>query len=184
MSADNYTGMTVKRQLSDLFDSKFDGIYRYFLIKTLDQSVAEDLSSETFTRLGEQLHINQSIDNAESYLYGIARNVLNEHLREKYLLADISLDENRIEDAVEEAGTRTMTMLEDALRRCLERLPEKQALVLRLRFVERLSFQEIITELGKTADYVKTTQRRAIASMRKLVAGGECIPALTYKKHE
>lgn len=172
-----------REQFAVFFEEHFDSLYRYFLIKTLDKPLAEDLTSETFVALAEKLKSDPDIRNGKSYLFGIARNILNQHLRSKYLTSDIQIDVERIEAGLDESGLRTMAILEETLKECLDKLPKKQAAILRLRFVERLSFKEMGSALKKSADYVKTTQRRAIASMRRLVAEGICIPKLT-NKHE
>jgi len=51
----------------------------------------------------------------------------------------------------------------------LPKLPVKQAVVLRLRFLEKHSLTEIAKKLKKDVNYVSTTQKRGFQSIKKLL---------------
>ncbi|WKZ28204.1 MAG: RNA polymerase sigma factor [Candidatus Dojkabacteria bacterium] len=170
-----------KQTIEEAFNNNFSKLYKFFLQKSLNKQTAEDLTSETFTRFAEQINANSSIEDTKTYLYGIARNVFNEYLRVKYQTSDLDLDTNQIAETIDDYSNRTINDLEDALANCLEKLSRSQSNVLRLRFIERLSPKDIARKLNKNINYFKTTQRRAIASMRALVESGKCLPKLTKK---
>ena len=72
---------------------------------------------------------------------------------------------------------------EDKIKHFTHKLPSKQRRVVEMRFVGRLTLSEIADRLGKNMNYVKVTQRRAIRSLKKLIAqenyGGICTPRVT-----
>ncbi|MCW1908400.1 MAG: hypothetical protein KIH63_003600 [Candidatus Saccharibacteria bacterium] len=52
----------------------------------------------------------------------------------------------------------------------IDRLPKKQRIVATKRLIEELTIDEVARELSASKSYVKTTQNRAIKSLRKMVA--------------
>ena len=71
---------------------KFQGPIFYLILgKVRDYEAARDLAQETFIQAYQGLHRLSAEDRFASWLYGIARNVANNHLRRKRDF--VSLDE-------------------------------------------------------------------------------------------
>lgn len=161
-------------RLSTIYDQEFDKIYSFFYYKTLSSDVAEDLTSETFLTLANILSTNSSkeINNIKGFLFGIAKNIFIKYLQQKYRgeipFSNLGEDfEEYLEDFVTKQEKKEP--LEDKLIKYLEFIPKKQAIVLQLRFIEKLSLKEIADKLGKDMNYVKTTQKRAFKSLRDAI---------------
>lgn len=168
------TTQEIQHQLSTIYDSEFQRIYSFFYYKTLSKDVAEDLTSETFLVLANILSGNSDrrIDNLKAFLFGIAKNVFVKYLQKKYRgeipFSNFSDDfEDYVDSFVVEK--EKSEPLEDKLIQYLKYLPQKQAAVLELRFIQKLSLQEICEKLGKNMNYVKTTQKRAFKSLRDII---------------
>ena len=164
----------IQYQLSTIYDSEFQRIYSFFYYKTLSKDIAEDLTSETFLVLANILSgdSNKQIDNLKGFLFGIAKNVFVKYLQKKYRgeipFSNFSDDfEEYVDSFVTEK--EKSEPLEDKLIQYLPYLPSKQAAVLELRFIQKLSLQEICDKLGKNMNYVKTTQRRAFKSLKDAI---------------
>lgn len=164
----------IKYQLSTIYDSEFNRIYSFFYYKTLSKDLAEDLTSETFLALANILsgHSDKKIENLKSFLFGIAKNVFVKYLQRKYRgeipFSNFGEDfENYIDTFVDKSQKREP--LEDKLIPYLKYLPKKQAIVLELRFIQKLTLTEICTKLGKNMNYVKTTQKRAFKSLKDAI---------------
>ncbi|OGK38175.1 hypothetical protein A3F60_03005, partial [Candidatus Roizmanbacteria bacterium RIFCSPHIGHO2_12_FULL_39_8] len=142
--------------------------------KLLNKRIAEDLTSDVFTIFVKHIRENKPIDNIQAYLFGIAKNVFFMHLRKKYKEPVISYSE--IYDfsayvlASHEAKNKDFM---ETLKQYLPQLPEKQRIIITMRLIDKKSLSEIARELGKDMNYVKTTQKRAIHTLRKLIA---CTP--------
>ncbi len=168
------TTQEIQHQLSTIYDSEFQRIYSFFYYKTLSKDIAEDLTSETFLVLANILSgdSDKRIDNLKAFLFGIAKNVFVKYLQKKYRgeipFSNFSDDfEDYVDSFVVEK--EKSEPLEDKLIQYLKYLPKKQAVVLELRFIQKLSLQEICEKLGKNMNYVKTTQKRAFKSLRDII---------------
>lgn len=149
--------------IAALFDVEYPALCRYFQTRLRDdQAVADDLASETMARAWAKratYHARPGIP-ARCWLFSIARNLLIDHRRRK---RSISLDR------LGAAGchlfyTLRMEELADRsrIRAAVERLPERQRVVIVGRFYERRKSREIGPETA-----VKKLQQRALARLRK-----------------
>lgn len=162
-------------ELKQFYSSHVEKVYKLFYYKLLKREKAEDLTSIVFMRFVESIRCENSIDNYTKFLYGIAKNVFLEYLREKYkspFYEYNELDFEKYADQYSEEIEEKESIEERALP-YIEKLPESQKIVAKLRFIEKKELSEICTHLKRDMNYVKTTQKRAIASLRKLVA---CTP--------
>lgn len=159
-------------ELEQFYDEQSSKVYKFFYIKCLDRSTAEDLTSETFTLFIEQIE-HQTINDKKKYLYGIMRNMWLQFLRKKYqqALTDIENIEDFADvveshitdfDQAESVGNRLLPYI--------EKLPEKQRLIITMRLLEEMPIAEIARKLGKDKNYVKTTYKRGIVSLRAVLA--------------
>ncbi len=159
-----------RQEIEIIFDKNFTRIFRFFYYKVLSKEKAEDLVSETFLIFVEQVQKRKDIEKPENFLYGVAKVVFRRFLQKKYKEAKfVQLDESfmtQVEDYVNEVDKKTP---EELLLSFLDLIPEKQRRVIELRLIEKCSLQEICEKLGKDMNYVKTTQKRAIHSLRKAV---------------
>jgi RNA polymerase sigma factor (sigma-70 family) len=165
-------GRLTEKQLIDFYNSHIDKLYKFFFFKTLSKDVAEDLTSETFITFIKIIRDDNKIENYSSFLFGIAKNVFLTYLKQKYKDAiSFSEIEDHFEEFIDKQVERTDRVGNriEILEELLNKLPEKQRIVLSLRLLEKLSLNEIANKLNKDMNYVKTTQRRGIANLKKFV---------------
>lgn len=161
-------------QDSELYDAHVRTVYGFFMAKTYHRELAEDLTSEVFTTAFEQfVHPSKQIDDKEKYLYGIMKLVWLQYLRRKYAQPETSVEQ--IEDfssyvTSELQVTKERSLIDRALP-YIKQLPKSQQVVLLLRFQDGLALAEIAVRLGRNMNYVKTTQRRGIASLKRIIEG-------------
>ena len=151
-----------------VFETQHQAIYRYALGRLGSPAEAEDATSQVFAEAWE--HASDFSDHGlpvRAWLFGIARNVVNnqrrrlvqrppalsleEHDRAGY---DPALDADRLD-----------------LYKAITALETSWAEVVTLRFVHGLSLNETAEALGLSIDAVKGKQARALAEMRKRLAG-------------
>ena len=121
-------------------ESAYDKIYRYVYFKMNDQTVAEDITQETFLRFISQ---KGSIQGYEiKYLYTIARNLcVDEYRRVK---------PDSLSEGYEETISAKDDLLEDriAVRDAVAKLPVEDQEILLLRYVNNESVGTISKTLG------------------------------------
>lgn len=109
------------------------------------------------------------------FVYGIARNKVADHYRERYRdvtipLADLPDGPDTRPPPEQHALDAELSTQLGALLGCLS-APQREVLVLRL--VVGLSTQETAAAVGMTPGTVRVTQHRALAALRALIAGGK-----------
>lgn len=116
---------------------------------------------------------NESEQVAKAYLFGIAKLVFLEYLKQKYT------QQLPVGDQIDDFADHVKEFINDnfedeqrflRLQTLIEKLPEKQRQVASMRLIERLSLNEISVKLAKDSNYVRTTQKRALANLKKLWA--------------
>jgi RNA polymerase sigma factor (sigma-70 family) len=157
------------------YKQNFEKIYRFFYYKVLDCMLAEDLTSETFLAFVEQIKKRKDIKNYNAFLYGVARVVFTKHLQKKYKEATFNVAPEYFEQYIEHVlfDAKCDKPLEDRAQKYIDLLPSAQKEVAYLRLVAKHTNKEIAQKLGKNQNYVKVTFRRALKSLKKLVA---CTP--------
>lgn len=154
-------------ELITIYRENIDKIYKYFFYRVLNTDIAQDLTSNTFLSFVKQIN-NTDVNNIEGYLKGIAHNIFNTYLKEKYRNKEISIDieyfDNIAVEEYEEALDYTKL-----LERVLPKVPKAQRNILKLRFIDKMSIKEIAHKLGKDENYVSTTQKRAFVTLRNIL---------------
>lgn len=159
--------------LAELYLLHVDRIYGYLAGSVGNVHDAEDLTSQTFSRMLEGLdRFEQRGIPFSAWLFRIAHNVAMDHFRVGRRCrpeaeppepdgAELSAEDA----AIRGLGDRRVTDL--ALR-----LSDDQRRVIALRLLLGRSNAEAASALGKTEGAVKALQRRAIASLERQLASG------------
>ena len=134
----------------------FDDVYRYLLSLSGSESVAEELTSETFFRAMDALDRFRGECSVRVWLCQIAKHLWYQHLRKANRETELPEEAELplVPSAEEEAVSRSGQL--DMLRRVHE-LPEPGREVVYLRAFGGLSFREIGDVLGKTETWARVT---------------------------
>lgn len=158
----------------ELYETHVGTVYGFFMAKTFHRQLAEDLTSEVFTTAFAQFrNPARQIDDNEKYLYGVMKLTWLQYLRKKYDQPEAAIE--YIDDfgayaEQELQETRARSLIDRALP-YIEKLPKSQRTVLLLRFRDGLKPVQIAVQLGKNMNYVKTTQKRGLASLKRMIEG-------------
>ena len=143
-----------------------------------NQDMANDVFQETFTKaiICIRNHQYQQTGKFSAWLMRVAHNIVVDGVRRdhdltpvnddkaEYLFNSISLSENVVEEAFYRGAVSS------TLRRLVALLPENQQEIVRLRFIEDLSFKEIAERLDISINTALGRIRYALINLRKLVA--------------
>jgi RNA polymerase sigma-70 factor (ECF subfamily) len=129
-----------------------------------DRSLAEDLAQEVFLELFQTLDRIQSPAHLVYWLRRVTANRCIDHGRKKSRRREMALEEAPEPVASSPAAD---PMLLERLQQSLAMLPEKQRLVVIMRFQEGLGPAEIAEVLEMPVNTVKSTLHRSLADLRK-----------------
>ena len=153
-------------------------LYRYAVYQLGEHSAAEDLVSETVTRMLEKIdgyrHVGAPF---QTWLFSIARNLIRDSHRSRRRAEVISLDASIESIEIQRLGANDGSIDgfadRDALVRMMGNLTDEQRQILILRIVEGWEPQEIASLLGRSIDSVKSMQYRALQAMRRQLGSRE-----------
>lgn len=156
------------REFRALYDLYVDQIYRFIYYRVNQhQETAEDLTSEVFAKALHALPKFQYQGYAYStYLYQVARSVCAEHYKKRKEVNDI--EEIEVSD-----GSRSRIHIENAadsilLWEKIAGLPVTLQEILRLRYIEDLSHEEIGHIVGKSPGAVRTALSRVLDQLHDM----------------
>ena len=149
--------------------------------KMRDRAAAEDVAQEAFIRAFKSLDSLQDPEKFGAWLYNIAFRICIDHLRKSSRRAAISYDtlvENGAQPSVEQAPGAALEQAEseDALRDALSELPDAYRLVLTLRYMKRMSYQEIADHLAEPQGTIANRLHRATRMLRERMTRGASRP--------
>lgn len=164
------TDSNVSDQVNEAFDQYFSDVFRYVQYKVNDESVAEDITSETFIRLVDTAQKgNFPSEKVKGWLFVTASHVISDHFRSVY--------KNKETELTEEVSDRGQSLqkqsehkeLSQLLSKNLQKLTEEQQQVLNYRFNLDYSIEETAQMMNKNTNAIKQLQFRAIAALKKMM---------------
>ena len=156
-----------------LLDHYWNEVYGFMLKRTENETDAEDITIETFSKAFDKISTYNSEFQFNTWLIAIAKNVHIDLLRKKKsnLFVEITEEQDRqaqnIADTTPSAEDELIT--EQNLSRLLQFIKELKPHyqeVIQLRYFQELSYQEIATKIDEPISYVKIKLLRA----KKLLA--------------
>lgn len=148
-----------------LFERHFEALYRFFRNKVSDE--VHDLVQDTFLRMVKASADFRGDASFRGFLFGVARNVLHDHLRRLYRTRDhidfttvsaIDLDPSPSRWAARRQEHRLLLA-------ALRRIPLDHQIALELAYWEGLKGPEIAAVLGLQPATARTRLRRARAAL-------------------
>jgi len=139
-----------------VYKSELPRIYNYFLYKVGDREFAQDLTATTFERAWRiRSRYQTRIASLPTWLFGIARNVLREHLRNSKITGQRSVPIFRSEElpsSVDIEKCIQQQQEKDYLRMILLDLPDREQDLIALKYGAGLTNREIakITNLSES----------------------------------
>ena len=156
--------------LTQVYNQFHTPLYRYIAFHVNEVQVAEDLTSEVFTRLLVALkNGNAPRNSVKQWLFGVARHVVNDHYRQKSRWKLTRLTDFLSSSAESPDQKISQKMDNDQLRQQLEKLNKNQRHVLALRFGYGMSIREVANLLEKSEGAVKMLQVRALAALAQVM---------------
>jgi RNA polymerase sigma-70 factor (ECF subfamily) len=165
-----------------IFEHHSRFIYKFIYAMLGDQSLAEELTQETFLGAYKGIHTLRGEAQLKTWLCGIAKNVVYKSFRLNRKEGMNSGDEIESLDVVDKKNLPPdheflSKELNQKISSALAKLDEDKRLVFTLKELQNLSYQEISEITGFTVPKLKTDLHRAKNEMRTALA-----PYLEVKK--
>jgi RNA polymerase sigma-70 factor, ECF subfamily len=158
-----------------LYDHYQGSVYRFVFHRTRSQTVAEDLTSETFLRALRNIGaFRWQGKDFGAWLMTIARNLCTDHFKAGRTRLELTTEDMRVHDDAAEGPEDAVLsgLTNEVLLDGLRRLSEEQRDCLVMRFLQGLSIAETAEILGRSQGAVKQLQLRAVRNLAKLMPEG------------
>jgi RNA polymerase sigma-70 factor (ECF subfamily) len=149
-----------------LYAEQLPRVYNFFRYRVGDGPVAEDLTSRTFEKAWRARHrYRRDLAAFGTWLYAIARNVANDHFRERRVHAPL-------EEAAGVAGGTTPEEIAERrsdferLSRLLAELPERERDLVSLKYGAGMTNRAIAKATGLSESNVGTILHRTVGQLR------------------
>ena len=157
--------------MSILYQRYVQAIARYIGYRVPDVQTVEDLTAEVFLRMVEGLPAYRVTGAPfEAWLYRIAAARVADHYRRHHRYAEEPLSDMLLVDgALSPEQTVQQREMLDELHVALLQLTDDQQTILILRFVERMSHEEVAQIVNKSVEATATVQHRALKRLAVLL---------------
>src|SRR3954447_7004649 len=158
-----------------LYDHYQGSVYRFVYYRTRSQTLAEDITSETFLRaLRNMSGFRWQGKDFSAWLMTIARNLCTDHFKAgRTRLEQTTEDMGAHDDATEGPENAVLAGLtNEVLLGGLRQLSDEQRDCLIMRFLQGLSIAETAAVLGRSEGAVKQLQLRGVRNLAKLMPAG------------
>lgn len=145
-------------------------IYRYFIIRTQNKSIAEDLTHTVFIKAWENKESLKDVSGVLVWLYTIARNTQIDYWRKKkeVFMEDVSV----VEDNGENPSLEDLIDIKEDInniKEAMEDLSDEQKEVITLKFFEGFSNKEIEKIMKKSSTAIRALQYRALKEIKEII---------------
>ncbi len=145
-----------------------DKLFRMALHITSNREEAEDIVQDTLMKLWNQRDEWSAIQNIETYIMTICRNLALDAIDKKER-QNISLNE-MVHDQPDNSQIQDETLIRqqqmNSIQAIIQQLPEKQRTIILLRDIEEKTYQEIANIMGLSLSDVKVNLFRARQTLK------------------
>lgn len=153
---------------AELIERHYDAVVGFF--RTKAGSDADDLVQRTFLRCAEAASTFRGEGSFRGFLFGIARNVLFEHIRDRSRNRQVPVDFNTSSIFDLRPGIATLASQHaerELLVAALQRIPVELQMAIELHYWQELSIEELASALDVPPGTVKSRLHRARALLRE-----------------
>ena len=152
----------------EIYRTYFTAVWRYTLKLTHNESLAEEITAETFFRAMRAMSSFRHQSSLHSWLCAIARNIWLDQVRQNKKFADISdTGMMRIPDPVNSPEQAERRRQVQEVLEAAGKLREPYRTVFLLRYVDNESFRDIAARYEKSENWACVTAHRAKEMVRK-----------------
>ena len=137
-------------------------VYGFLLTKTQNPDLSEELTQETFYQAVKHIHSFKGNSSVSTWLCGIARNLLCDHLRGRKKRAQFETAGELAEEAAVNSAEEQAFAAWDNLHilKLLHKLADPMREVMYLRLIGNLTFGQIGEIMGKSENWARVTYYR------------------------
>lgn len=156
----------MEQKTTELWHRFSEGLRRFILKKVKDETLADDLLQETFIRIHSKIDSLREDSKVQSWVYQIARNIINDHYRKSKIISEDEIPE--VIDAETESDDLMTQTIRDMML-FMNDLPEKDCQAICRVELDGMSIKDYAENAGLTYTAAKTRVARARQKLSDLL---------------
>ena len=147
----------------NLLNSNWDYVYNYLLKKTSNKYISEEITIKSFSKALEKIKMYDPKYNFKTWLISIAKNNYSDYLKKKKLLFK-EVNSQKIENIVYELNPEQDLINKQSYENLNVKIDELKPMyrdIIKFRYLEDLSIQEISEKLNQPVNTIKIKIFRA-----------------------
>jgi RNA polymerase sigma factor (sigma-70 family) len=159
-----------KQAYANIINKYKNQVYACILRMTKNPQDAQDLVQESFIKVYHQLEKYDGKGSFAGWIYRVAMNhCLDEFRKKRYKINHVEINENSLENPNHPEVVFLKKEKNRQLEQLITTLPEEERIILLLRYVNELSYDEIGELLNTPVSTVRNKLHRAKKKMRETV---------------
>ncbi len=160
-----------KTAFSSLYDRCVERIYRHAYYRVSNQSDAEDITQETFTRAWKVIDKYKTTGASfATWLITIANNLITDHYRKNQkkvrIEEELKKDTSRFIDPEKKSE---LYFDSELVKEAVNRLKGDKQQVILMHFIDGFSYEEIARALNKNEGTIRVIQYRALVELKEML---------------
>ncbi|MEK7635211.1 MAG: RNA polymerase sigma factor [Patescibacteria group bacterium] len=155
-------------ELTSAYKDYEKGLNLYAFSKVHNHSTGDDLVQDTFIKTWRYLVRNGKIHLMKAFLYHVLNGLIIDEYRKHKATSLDTLIEKGYEPSVDDSDRLLNVLDGKAALILIERLPEKYRKVMRMKYVQLLSLQEMSLITGETKNAIAVQLHRGLAKLKFL----------------
>jgi RNA polymerase sigma-70 factor (ECF subfamily) len=159
----------------ELYEKYHQDLFQFLFYMVRNREQAEDLVQEVYIKVLKAYDRFEGKSSEKTWLFSIARHVAFDHFRKQKgwkqrLLETFDWNTQQVQD--HQPLPEEITLQNDEIKlmyKCLDKVSVDQRAVIILRFMQSLSITETAQALDWTESKVKTTQHRALKTLKGIM---------------
>lgn len=165
-----------KEAFQELISRYHPYVYKFLIKMTGNEDVSEDITQETFIKLIRNIDKFDIYGKAKfsTYIITLCKNCYidyfrknNKYINDIYINETLNIEYDNVEEKVLDR-----IQYED-INTSLEKLPEDQRIVIKMKYIEGLTLKEIGEKLEIEPKTIKSRIHNGVVKLRKLFEGGD-----------
>lgn len=157
-----------RKEFSKIYDEKIDKIYRFVFLKVNSKQIAEDITSEAFSKTWAVFKDeDREIKNVNAFLYRIAKNLVIDYYRDQGKALIVSPEDVVIADEnqdIEKESINNSDMRK--VRTAMTRLNQDYQNAIIWYYLDDLPVTKVAELLGRTESATRVLIHRALYSLK------------------
>ncbi len=159
-----------KKHFSSFYESNIKRVYRFLLYRVQgNREVAEDLTHDVFIKAFDAFERYDPEISEASWIYTIARNHLINYIEKTRPGVELETIEQTEWGRIDWDERMSLRHDEERLWNAIGKLPSEDAEIVRLKYLEGWSYEDIAERLGKTAGALRVQSLRALRALKGIL---------------